>query len=179
MHNSKTSWHKEWTLELLNIIWSVFYKMTSFFNLLSAWYEVELQEKKVWQSRSGSNSNINVSFSRSCWKLWWSFKERGKLNQVSLWIKLKLEKAIWSCYFILWLIFEFISWWVLKTCNWKLLEPAALLSYCLYTILFLWPDWINLSFEICQIANESLPRYNFWVTCMQSKPHLYWTLVYN
>lgn len=54
-----------------------------------------------------------------------------------------------------------------------------LFSHCLYTILFLWPGWTNLCFEISQIANESLPRHNFWVTCIQAKHHLYWILTYN
>lgn len=34
-----------------------------FFNLISTWYEVELQKKYIWQSRSGSNSNFGVFLS--------------------------------------------------------------------------------------------------------------------
>lgn len=97
---------------------------------------------------------------------------------VTSWIKLKLEKATWSCYFILWL-----PWFSFLMISRSLILGNSLilqlLSYCLYTILFLWPDWTNLCFEISQIANKFLPRHIFWVTCIQANTHLEWTLAYN
>lgn len=42
---------------------------------------------------------------------------------------------------------------------WKLLQPAAPSSYCLYTILFLWPGWTNLCFEIGLLMNLCLDTF--------------------
>lgn len=92
---------------------------------IKTWYEVELwkkiQTQNIWQRGSGSNFNSNNLLFLDLVE---NFDEASKNEAnwtVTSWIKLKLEKATWSCYFILWLPwFYFLmrsqDLWYLETC---------------------------------------------------------------
>lgn len=102
------------------------------------WYEVRLQKKiktqNAQQRGSGSNFNSNNLFLDLVENFDEASKNEANWTVVS-WIKLKLEKATWSCYFILWLPWLFPDEMSRSVMFGNSLN-LRLLNYCLYTIIF-------------------------------------------